>query len=240
MENKYINNAETFDRFRQTQLKLYPDYVDYVDGWGEQWETYKDKGYELCFVYYYDGSFYFSEAIAPEGNRVFILFYFPEDRHFDHYDAAEKACFDCFIAEGGEFEESLPEIFLTMNSLNELTYTERGRLLVALFPEEKTALLNAILGACQYVIDHEATERSRWQHPTLNFDQWIRLAADITKIIARFGFTLRNNGTIFSDQLFYDQYPLFIIPCIREYVKGQQVDPMFKVAVNLLFNESIC
>lgn len=240
MENKHINTAETFDRFKKTQLKLYPDYVDYVDGWGDQWEVYQEKGYVLCFVYCYDSSFYFSEAIAPDGNRCFILFYFPEDCRFDNYEAAEKACFDCFISEGGDFEESLPEIFLKMNSLNELTYRERGRLLVALFPEEKTALLNVILTACQKVTDQEATLRISWQHPILTVDQWKTLAAYITKIIARFGFTLRNNGTIFSDQLFYDQYPLFVIPCIREYAKGKQVDPMFKVAVNLLFDESIC
>ncbi|WEK17942.1 MAG: hypothetical protein P0Y49_14160 [Candidatus Pedobacter colombiensis] len=122
-----------------------------------------------------------------------------------------------------------------MKALNLLTNTEKGRILIELFPEEKAPIIAAILERSQYLKEHEIKLRQQWADGFITFDFWYSLAIETEKVIHKYRYNLERSSKVFSDQLFYGHMAMFTNDCIVKYADNRTDHPKFQKMVSVLF-----
>lgn len=122
-----------------------------------------------------------------------------------------------------------------MKALDKLNNVEKGRLLAGGFPDLLPELVATIKGVQQYLTTHETEVREGWDNGFFNVDFWLRLSADVGKIIAQYGKKLEKHPKLFAEELFDGYNALFTIDCIDKY-KFAVHNVKFVQAVRLLFD----
>lgn len=124
-----------------------------------------------------------------------------------------------------------------MKPLEQLTNTEKAKILHGLFPKQIPALVQFIKSMSQTIREDE---RLRQQQLAEIFpDTAVSLAAlqEVETKIDRYGDRLNNRASLFADQLFDGNAALYTIWCLRIYVTIQKhSNAKFTQAINLLFN----
>ncbi len=122
-----------------------------------------------------------------------------------------------------------------MNALEQLTNTERVRLLHELFPDEIPDLLDDILGFCMVVREHPETYKSAWDSPMFTFEQWSYMSGQTEKLINKHRFSMERSCRIFSEQLTFGYEVFFVIDRIVKYAENSS-NRKLKLAVEMLFS----
>jgi hypothetical protein len=123
-----------------------------------------------------------------------------------------------------------------MKALEELNSTEKGRLLMQLFPSHLTALVDYIGTTCKELREQEAQLRKEWNSRSIvTADYWFDLVGQAEKLIGDLHFTLERNPKVFADQFFYSHLAVFTIDCICSYAETVGTENRFRKAVELLF-----
>lgn len=123
-----------------------------------------------------------------------------------------------------------------MKALEELNNTEKGRLLMQLFPSHLPALVAYILTTCTELREQEQQLRKEWNSRSIvTADYWYSLVGQAEQLIGNSRFTLERNPTVFADQFFYGHLAVFTIDCICSYAETVDTDDKFRKAIELLF-----
>lgn len=122
-----------------------------------------------------------------------------------------------------------------MKSLNKLSNTQRGKMLVDLHPRKRAEIVDAIEKIASEIIENKQEHRQNWKETFMTFDFWFSQVAEVSELIKTNGAALRRSNTIFSDQLFFGYRAIFSNPCICEMAKNQNEQPEFCLTVALLY-----
>ncbi|RKR84270.1 hypothetical protein BDD43_4502 [Mucilaginibacter gracilis] len=124
-----------------------------------------------------------------------------------------------------------------MKALNQLTNTDKGKLLHELFPDEIPALLDNIQDVCAHFKSNRETYAKTWDFGLMSFDMWLQLAEQAEAIINKHRSNMVRSSKVFSEQLFhsFDYTVLFVNDRIIKYAEGKSENSKFKLAVILLF-----
>lgn len=121
-----------------------------------------------------------------------------------------------------------------MKALSKMTNKEKGRLFACWFPEMLPALVEAIGGAQQYLVENEKDLRDNWDNAGITFDFWMHVAKDVKKAIYAHRSDITKRPKVFAAALFQKYNALFTIDCIIRYKYIPQ-NVKFVQAVRLLF-----
>lgn len=122
-----------------------------------------------------------------------------------------------------------------MKSLEELTNTEKGRLLGDLFPHEREGMLNYILATIQELKDSEEAVRREWGQEKVSPDLWYNIADDLRKLIGSMALDMKRSGKVFADQLFYGYRSIFVTVTLLNYARMANRNYKLSLAIELLF-----
>lgn len=122
-----------------------------------------------------------------------------------------------------------------MKALDKLSNVEKGKLLAGWFPDLLPELVETIKGAQQYLTANEQQVRKTWDNGFFNVEFWLRLSADVGKVITQHGSKLGKHPRLFAEELFDGYNALFTIDCIDKY-KFAVHNVKFVQAVRLLFD----
>ncbi len=122
-----------------------------------------------------------------------------------------------------------------MQPLQILNNVQKARLLHALFIHEVPAFLDFLESQCQVIDENRDAVKSEWNQRLLTADLWLELAQETARCLKKYGKTLRNNSSVFSEQLFFGYGAIFMNHQLQQYVENNRhADPKFKTAVELL------
>jgi hypothetical protein len=124
-----------------------------------------------------------------------------------------------------------------MKALNQLTNTDKGKLLHELFPDEIPDLLDNIQSVCTHFKANREAYAKTWDFGLMSFDMWLQLAEQADNLIKKHRTNMVRSSKIFSDHLFhsFDYTVLFVNDRIIKYAEGKSENSKFKLAVALLF-----
>ncbi|MXN91678.1 hypothetical protein GR160_10615 [Flavobacterium sp. Sd200] len=122
-----------------------------------------------------------------------------------------------------------------MKALDKMDNVDRGKLFAGWFPEEIQGFLEAVKGAYDYIVAHEAEIRETGEGVVFNADFWFKVAGNVAAAIEKHGKRLAKNQNLFADQLFDGYNALFTVDCLRKY-QYLTNNPKFAQAVQLLFD----
>ncbi|SEK23148.1 hypothetical protein [Parapedobacter koreensis] len=123
-----------------------------------------------------------------------------------------------------------------MNALNQLTNTEKLRLLHDLFPNEIPELLDDILGFCTAFKENAAKYKEAWDSNDFTFETWMHLSQQTEKLIKKKRFDMVRSSRIFSEHLSFAYEVFFVIDRIVKYAENRCENRKFKLAVDMLFS----
>ncbi|WP_179412666.1 hypothetical protein HDF19_13070 [Mucilaginibacter sp. E4BP6] len=124
-----------------------------------------------------------------------------------------------------------------MKAINQLTNTDKAKLLHELFPDEIPALLEDIQAVCAHFKANREAYAKTWDFGLMTFDMWLNLAEQADKLINKHRTNMVRSSKVFSEQLFhsFDYTVLFVNDRIIKYAEGKSENSKFKLAVDLLF-----
>ncbi|MDB5144564.1 MAG: hypothetical protein JWQ66_3277 [Mucilaginibacter sp.] len=124
-----------------------------------------------------------------------------------------------------------------MKALNQLTNTDKAKLLHELFPDEIPTLLADIQAVCAHLKANSEAYAKTWDFGLMSFDMWLQLAEQADKLIGKHRTNMVKSSKVFSEQLFhsFDYTVLFVNDRIIKYAEGKSENSKFKLAVALLF-----
>jgi len=124
-----------------------------------------------------------------------------------------------------------------MKAINQLTNTDKAKLLHELFPDEIPALLEDIQAVCAHFKANREAYAKTWDFGLMTFDMWLNLAEQADKLIGKHRTNMVRSSKVFSEQLFhsFDYTVLFVNDRIIKYAEDKSKSNKFKQAVNLLF-----
>lgn len=122
-----------------------------------------------------------------------------------------------------------------MKALQQLSNREKGKLLAALFPEERQRILETIISCYTEWKAQETSVRSQWKHPIIHPNFWYAIAMRVHDTVLKDANGLTKSCLRFSDKLFEGYNALFTIDCIQKYVARGGGSKEFRMAVELLF-----
>jgi ABC-type nitrate/sulfonate/bicarbonate transport system substrate-binding protein len=122
-----------------------------------------------------------------------------------------------------------------MKALNKLDSVDKGKLFAGWFPDEMQGFVEAVKGAYEYMVAHEAEIRETGEGVIYNVDFWFKVAANVAAAIEQYGKRLAKNQNLFADQLFDGYNALFTVDCLYKY-QHKTNNPKFVQAVRLLFD----
>ncbi len=122
-----------------------------------------------------------------------------------------------------------------MKSLQDMTNTDKAKLLVTLFPEHMQPLADAIKAGSDYVLKNQDLLREEWSNPIITAKFWIDIALDISGVMNSFRHDIGKSRIRFSENLFFAYRALFSIEYILRYAGATQGNTPFRLAVQMLF-----
>lgn len=122
-----------------------------------------------------------------------------------------------------------------MKPLNQLTNTEKAKLLHRLFPLEIPGLLDHIQNVCQDLSGNEGHYRENWEVGFFNFDAWLKLALETEALICKLRDQMIGSCNVFSEQLCFSYTVIFVNDQIVKYADRYCRNEKFKLAVELLY-----
>lgn len=122
-----------------------------------------------------------------------------------------------------------------MKALQDLTNTEKARLLYELFPAEIPLFLDHLAKVCQDLKDRKDDYIKEWDCGFITFDYWFSIAENTADILKRHSFNMKKSSKVFSDQLFFRHNSLFVNDRIVKYADHKSTNEKFKIAVSLLY-----
>ncbi|RQO75777.1 hypothetical protein DBR43_03650 [Pedobacter sp. KBW06] len=122
-----------------------------------------------------------------------------------------------------------------MKALQDLTNTEKARLLYDLFPAEIPLFLDDLTKVCEDLKVRKEAYLKEWECSFINFDYWFSLAENTADILKRQTFNMKKSSKVFSDQLFFMDTSFFVNDRIAKYADRRSKNEKFKIAVNLLY-----
>ncbi|MCE7044442.1 hypothetical protein [Dyadobacter sp. CY312] len=124
-----------------------------------------------------------------------------------------------------------------MKNFQELTNSDKAKLLHRLFPQHIEDLINFIEGMCHTVQEEQESGRRSWDNGFVTFDSWLYLAADVQKQIEKNRHKIISQHGCFASFLFSGYTALFSIHCVVTYTAVRRhPDSKFTNAVDLFFN----
>ncbi|MBL7706769.1 MAG: hypothetical protein JNM21_14580 [Taibaiella sp.] len=122
-----------------------------------------------------------------------------------------------------------------MKALYKMNNLEKGKLLIALFPEELENMQNAIQYQCSYFNKNEIIFRKGWSaNGFFTADFWYNLVHYANKGISK-NPNLWKRPHWFVDQFFDGINAVFTINCLLEYAEQEECDYYLKKAIYLFF-----
>jgi hypothetical protein len=122
-----------------------------------------------------------------------------------------------------------------MKALQNLTNTEKARLLYDLFPAEIPLFLEDLTRVCEDLKERKETYIKEWDCGLITFEYWFSIAENTADILKRHTFNMKKSSRVFSDQLFFMHNSLFVNDRIVKYADRKSKNEKFKTAVNLLY-----
>jgi len=122
-----------------------------------------------------------------------------------------------------------------MKALEDLTNTEKARLLHDLFPEELALFLEHLIKVCADLEERKDEHLKKWDSGFMSFSYWLSLSNETAEILKRHKFNMVKSSRVFSDQLFFNYTSLFVNDRIVKYAEHKSENNKFKIAVNLLY-----
>lgn len=123
-----------------------------------------------------------------------------------------------------------------MKTLENLTNTEKARLLHDLFPDEIRLFLEDLTNVCSDIENNKDEHSKKWNIGWLTFNYWLSLANETAGILKSHKFNMIKSSRVFSDQLFFTYTSLFVNDRIVKYAEHKSQNEKFKIAVNLLYH----
>jgi hypothetical protein len=124
-----------------------------------------------------------------------------------------------------------------MKAINQLTNTDKAKLLHELFPDEIPLLLEDIQAVyANFKANSEAYAKT-WDFGLMTFDMWLQLAEQADKLIHKHRNNMVRSSKVFAEQLFhsFDYTVIFVNDRMIKYAEGKSENNKFKQAVALLF-----
>lgn len=112
---------------------------------------------------------------------------------------------------------------------------EKARLLVDLFPEMKTAILETIEQVANYAIDNGDKLMLNWNNPFISYRQWNQLAGDIIKVLQRSKGRMIRSNREFCALLYLGYRGVFTNDCILRVASSDEFDKEFRAVAHALF-----
>lgn len=122
-----------------------------------------------------------------------------------------------------------------MKALQNLTNTEKARLLYDLFPAEIPLFLEDLTKVCEDLKERKEAYIQEWDCGLITFEYWFSIAENTADILKRHTFNMKKSSRVFSDQLFFMHNSLFVNDRIVKYADRKSKNEKFKIAVNLLY-----
>lgn len=122
-----------------------------------------------------------------------------------------------------------------MKALQDLTNTEKARLLHELFPAEISLFLDDLTKVCKDLKERKEAYLKEWECSFIKFEYWFSLVEQTADILKRHTFNMKKSSSVFSDQLFYMDTSFFVNDRIAKYADRKSKNEKFKIAVNLLY-----
>jgi len=122
-----------------------------------------------------------------------------------------------------------------MKAIQELTNTEKARLLHELFPTELSHFLEHLKEVCSDLQEHKEEYKAHWKGGFMSFDYWFALSVETPGILKRHTHNMKKSSRIFSEQLFFTYTYLFVNDRIIKYADKVSENEKFKIAVDLFY-----
>lgn len=126
-----------------------------------------------------------------------------------------------------------------MKALEDLTNTEKGRILHELFPNEIILFLDHLVEVCADFLQHKEEYSKKWENGFTQFPNWLPHASETSALLKRHILTMKKSSRVFSDQLFFSETALFVNDRIIKYSDQISDNIKFKLAVDLILKPSI-
>lgn len=122
-----------------------------------------------------------------------------------------------------------------MKAIEDLTNTEKARLLHDLFPAEIPLFLEHLKNVCNDFRENKEQYAKEWKSGFMGFDYWFSLSEETAGILKRHTHNMTKSSRVFSDQLFFTYTCLFVNDRIIKYADHKSVNGRFKIAVSLIY-----
>jgi len=122
-----------------------------------------------------------------------------------------------------------------MKAIEDLTNTEKARLLHDLFPAEMPLFLAHLKNFCNDFRENKERYAKDWDSGFIGFDYWYSLTEETAGILKRHTYNMAKSSRVFSDQLFFTYTSLFVNDRIIKYADHKSMNEKFKIAVNLFY-----
>lgn len=123
-----------------------------------------------------------------------------------------------------------------MKPLEELTNTDKAKIIHQLFPEEIPLLLDDILAFCKDFRERKEEFKNSWsEHSIVSFEYWQALSIETEKLITRLRFNMVRSYHVFGDQLSYSHSVFFFNDRLVKYAEKVSTNEKFKLAVSLFY-----
>lgn len=124
-----------------------------------------------------------------------------------------------------------------MKSIEQLTNTEKARLLYQLFPGEASTFVDFLEAMCVTTLECKEQNRTAWTNGLMTYDFWMSLVEQAQAAIIKYGVGLKLNERLFSEHLFEGYTVMFTVHClvVSTTVK-KHPNKKFSQAIDLLFN----
>nr|WP_288813122.1 hypothetical protein [uncultured Sphingobacterium sp.] len=124
-----------------------------------------------------------------------------------------------------------------MKPLENLTNTERARMLHQLFPHEIPALIEFTEGVCLAIIQEEKRHRANWDNGLFTFDYWLSLLVQVGQNIGVYGKAMGKRSALFAEHLFSGHLAMVMAHAMYLYTTTRQhPNRKFTLAIDLLFH----
>lgn len=123
-----------------------------------------------------------------------------------------------------------------MKSIDELTNTDKAKLIHQLFPEEIAPLLEYTTSLYVSLSENRAVYQREWSKKSIiTFSFWLHLAGETEKLIKRLKYDMIKSRHVFAEQLCFNHNAIFFNECLVSYAKEKSINDKFKKAVDLLY-----
>ncbi|WP_134089023.1 hypothetical protein [Olivibacter sp. XZL3] len=124
-----------------------------------------------------------------------------------------------------------------MKAIDELTNTDKAKLIHQLFPEEIAPLLEYTSSFCVRLPENRAVYESEWSNKSIiTFSFWLHLAGETEKLIKRLKYDMIKSRHVFAEQLCFNHNAIFFNKCLVRYAKEKSINDKFKKAIDLLYS----